>query len=760
MKKLKSIDFKALFMNHGEKFGLVMIVLFVLLALSRTSWSRYGTSRDNKSPENLKTLITDAKNRITSPDNKWPDSKSAQFAVIDFNGKARDVFTGLNTAKYEFTTPLFWPLYRKKEKAREPELSAPQLLFADSGVAVLMMRPQQAATLSTPDGTSGDPARPGETPTNSTIRPVEGSLVRPGPGAPGTGGAGPTAPFGIAPAAPGRPTPGGRGAGPGAGHGTGPSAGPGMVPGMEMNGGGSFGGGGGTARGERFITVRAIVPIKEQIERAMKALNMSYADASAAIEYTDFILQRQVAVAGPEPWSGPWEVVDPKRSLEVLRDCDSDDADPVPSDLQDVAITSPLPKRLLRYWGDVATHPSIKHFQPTEAERLREEKLVDQFLETAKKLNLETQSTKKGGFADLSYDVRALSKNMMMNPMGNDAMQNMAKQMNEGGTGPRMAAPDIQNRLTASGRLYLFRYIDFDVQPGMAYRYQVRLKLRNPLYKRPYEEVENPEFTKEEFSLTAWSNISNPAVVPKTIHYFLKDVDRDPVREDKHNSKRPVANIAMFEWDAKLGTMLYDSLKILSVGQFISEKKKTMVLDPATPTFEEKEIPFVTEDMLVDASGDLDLSLAQHPDLLLKADRGRKDTAKAGILQEALVVTAQGQLKDLDPVSEFPEEQSLKQTVDEERKPYEYLRDAPRASTSSLDGGAYPGMPPGMGISGNGGMPGMTPPGGGRGGNPRRKPGGGNPMGGAPGATGEGAPGGGEAKGPGGATGGGKPRPR
>ena len=183
MKKLKSIDFKALFMNHGEKIGLVMIVLFVLLALSGTSWSRYG-----KSPDDLKTKITEAKNRIESPANVWPQAKSELFAVIDFNGKARDVFTGLNTAKYEFTTPLFWPLYRKKEKAREPELSAPQLLFADSGVAVLMMRPQQDAKLSTPDGTGGDPARPADAPSNPNIRPVEGSTVRPGPGGPGIGG--------------------------------------------------------------------------------------------------------------------------------------------------------------------------------------------------------------------------------------------------------------------------------------------------------------------------------------------------------------------------------------------------------------------------------------------------------------------------------------------------------------------------------------------------------------------------------------------
>jgi len=728
MKKLKNIDFKALFINHGEKFGFVIIVLIVLGALSSTSWSRY-----EKTPEELKTKITEAKDRITSPANKWPQAKADQFVIVDFNGKARDVFTGLQTAKYEFTTPLFWPLYRKKEKAREPDLSVAQLLIASPGLAVL--------------GISNQPAMPqGETSADSSKlgnEPVPDSNLKPGPGGPAagsSGGAGPGGvPFGMSTAgAPaGVPKSGGRpGGGPGPGHGS--SAGPGSssssssgmgMPGMDMYGAGGMGGGM-TARGKRYVAVRAVVPIKEQIERAMRALNMSYADASAAIEYTDFTLERQTAVAGSDPWSGEWEVVKKEYAIEVLQECADFDPDPVPADLQDAVFTMPLPLRLLRYWADDATHPSIKNFQLSEAEMERERALHARLVEEAEKLNLQSQpKVQKKGLTSVVNDMRGIAKSVTASSEGSAFMSGMAKFMNEGSNGPKMGIPDIQNRLTASGRLYLFRYFDFDVQPGMAYRYRLKLELKNPNFERSYDEVENADFTRGPYRETGWSNISNAAVVPDTVHYFLKDVERDPVREEKHG-KKPVANIAMFEWDAKLGTMLSDTLRILSVGQFIAEKKKSWVLDPATPSFEEKDVPFVTEDVLVDATGDLELSADLHPDLQLKPERGKKDV-KVGALPEALVATGVGTLKELDPLSEIREEQALKQKVDEERKNFLYLKDAPKESSSALDG-AIPGMSSMPGGSSN-----MSS---GRGRNPLKKGGAGGP-GGAHGSS-ESTPGG------------------
>ena len=705
MKKLKSIDFKAIFINHGEKIGLGVIILFVVVALSGTSWSRY-----ERSPDDLKNKVNEAKSKITT-NNPWPKAKQEQFVVVDFNGQANEVFTPLNTAKYEFTTPLFWPLYRKKEKAREPELLAPLNLIVSSNIAILGVKSSPDSPETTAPATTTDPlADPS-------------SDLKPGPGgAAALPGAGPGAGPGAAPAAVPFNIPTATAKGPGGGHGNAatpmmPPMMPGM-PGMPYGGGGASGV---SARGELYCAVRAIVPRKEQIEKAMKALNLSYADAEAAIEYTDFILQRQTAIAGPDPWAGPWENVDIQRAKEILDLSFDYEPDPVPQDLQDVVFTMALPYRLLRYWADDATHPSIKNFQLSEAEMQRETMLTAKLLEEAEKLNLQYKpKVERKGLVNSMYDTRSIAKEVMKSGEGMNVMNSMAQQMSMmmpqmgGPAPPKMGAAEIQNRLSASGRLYLFRYFDFDVKPGMAYRYKLKLELKNPNFERPFEEVDNPDFTRGPYRETAWSNISNPTVVPETTRYFLKDVERDPVRDEKH-SKKPVANIAMFERHSTMGTLLHDTLRILSVGQFISEKKKSWVLDPATPTFEEKDVPFVTDDVLVDASGDMEISPELHPDLQLKAERSKKEV-KVGMLAEALVATGVGELKEIDPISGLAEEKLLKQRVDEERKNFLALKDAPKESKSTLDGGGYPMMPP---MAGPGGM---QPPMAGRG-NPRRKPG-------------------------------------
>ena len=617
---------------------------------------------------------------------------------MNFNSQAQEVFAGVSTSKYEFTTPMFWPLYRKKVKAREPELVAAQYLIAEAGICVLGVT-QPVAGLEMAEGAENATAT--EVPT-STLKPVVGGPV---PGVP-MAGPGPSGAHGPGAGSLGLPIEGARpprGRGPSGAHET--SAPVPMMEGMV----GMAGSTGMEARGKRFVAVRAIVPIKEQIERVMKALNLSYAEASAMVEYTDFVLERQTAIAGPDPWAGKWETVSLDTALEVLRESADFDPDPVPSDLQDAVFTMPLPYRLLRYWGDLATHPNIKQFRLSEEEMQRELKLQAKMLEEAQKMQLETQSkyerkglVRGGPNGAVVNDIRQMAQSAMRGSEGANMMRSMASYMNEGANGPRMGVGDIKERLTASGRLYLFRFFDFDVEPGMAYRYRVKLQLRNPNFERPYEEVENESVNAGAYRDTSYSNISNPTVVPETVQYFLKDIDRD-------SKKRTVAAIDMFEWHTDLGTMLTDTLKSLNIGSFIAEKKKSLVLDPATPSFEEKEVTFASEDMLVDAFGDLEIPTELHPDLNLKPERGR--TAPVGLISEALVATSYGDLKQLDTVSESRTVQALKKGVDEERKGYEYLKDAPKESGSLLDSGIYPGspMPPGGATMGPGGPPARNP---------------------------------------------------
>ena len=133
MKKLKNINFKALFIDHAEKFGLGLIVMFVLLALSSTSWSRYAGT-----PGDLEKKAKDKRTHINSPDaNPWPKEKQEGFKVVDFNDRATQLFSRIDQTKYEFATPIWHPLYRKRELAREPEFLPVEFLISSPGRAIL-----------------------------------------------------------------------------------------------------------------------------------------------------------------------------------------------------------------------------------------------------------------------------------------------------------------------------------------------------------------------------------------------------------------------------------------------------------------------------------------------------------------------------------------------------------------------------------------------------------------------------------------------
>ncbi len=770
MKKLKNINFKALFIDHGEKMGLGLIVLLVLVALSSTSWSRFAGT-----PEELEKKAKDKRAHINSPQaNPWPLQAQEGFKVVDFNDRATQLFSRIDQTKYEFATPIWHPLYRKRELAREPEFLPVEFLISSAGRAILGVKPagvgQTGSGMVAADGVEvGLDAGAAVAGTNpAAAAPGTGFKL---PGAASGGGAavsganpaGGYAPPALAPA-------GGAHAGAaspmrspaGATSGSGAHAGGGALlsGGAEMYGSGGGMGGGGqvAARGVRYVAVRGVFPLRQQMEKYQAALKVTAADAGLMFELLDFVLERQAAIAGPKPWDGKWETVSLESALEVLNEASDFDLDPVQTGVTDAVITMSLPSRLLEYWGDHATHPNVRDFQLKPEDMERELKLQQKLLEEYEKAQLQSEPrVKRRGLSAGQNDIRAIGQEMMASSNASSMMTGMMTSMNSenagsgGGGGRNMTLPDIKQRLTANGRLLLFRYFDFDVQPGMAYRYRVKLKIRNPNFQRPAEEVTDAVFTEEPERATDWSNISNASVIPNSVDYFLKDVERDPARDDKVRTAKAVANISLFEWDSKLGTMLSDSLRILSVGQFIAEKKKTIVVDAAAPSYDEaKEFAFNTGDVLLDAAGDYDLSPDQHPELGLKPDKGRP-LAKLGLLPEAVVLTSLGELKQLDPATDKAKEQTLKKRVDDERAQFIQFKDAGAKTGGALDsaggmfdammggGSAGMGKPPGKGAGsksprkksgssssespdGAHASPGAAPPGGGGKPSPRRTP--------------------------------------
>ncbi|MBC8115046.1 MAG: hypothetical protein H7062_11745, partial [Candidatus Saccharimonas sp.] len=305
MKKLKSIDFKALFINHGEKFGLAVIVMIVLLALGRTSWSRYAGT-----PEDLDKKAKDARQRFTSSTgNPWPKEKAESFKVVDFNDRARQLFAGLGLSRYAFSTELTVPLYKKRELAREPDYMPVEYLIAHAGVAILGVSQAgsltNAAVAESGTGTSAEAAAAPIAPAGTGFKPSGAAGAASGSnaisGIPGGAAHGANVPMRA---------PGGAGA-----HGS-----SGGAHGASMYGEGMPGMGGApsgvAARGVRYVAVRGVFPLQQQMARYANALNVMPSEASNLFELLDFVLERQAAVAGSNPWDSKWETVNVESALE------------------------------------------------------------------------------------------------------------------------------------------------------------------------------------------------------------------------------------------------------------------------------------------------------------------------------------------------------------------------------------------------------------------------------------------------------------
>ncbi len=712
---MKKFNFKAFFVDHGEKIGFGVGLLLVLFVLTGSDWFPYA-----KAPEEIIVKAEQAKRTIDG--NTWPDDVRKGFSIRDYGQNIRELRGPLATTAYDYSTPLWHPLYRPQQLAKDPEFLAVIDLDAKAGEFVMAVAPKlEVDPTKTPTGeelattapvTTGDdefaPSRPAAG--NPFAGPGLG-MAGPNSGAPGS------APMGF----------NGfadedeenrfrRGGGPGMGM-----AGPGMGmagPGMGMMGLegesaiGGFGGSalapGVTGRGERFVAVRGVWPVWQQLQKYRTALNLqSPNDARALLEITDFVLERKTATAGSDPWAGEWQEIDISRAKEILTECPDFDIDTFDPRLVDVTITMPLPKRITGKWGDFATHEQIKQFKLSDADMAKELKLQDRLMREYEKMKerLPQKPKPRGGFAGTQANFRGMADSIFASADGtrafNTSMNNfiendpssmgmgpgMGMGMTGSGPGGKLTPPDIKARLQAAERLFLFRYFDFDVRPGYAYRYRVKLKLRNPNYQRKQDEVIDKSVAEGEFRETDWSTDSTVAVVPETTHYFLKNVFLDPVQEAARSASKTIANLKIYQWDRSVGTMIADTIQVKSIGQFLGEKRKTWQLDVAKPSFLEKDVTFETEDLYLDGLGDLRMTFDDHKDLKISSER----KGMLGLNATAVVMTEAGELKAISPGNNPDEEKQAQNRVDRERAHFESIKGKEAAAANPLDGGAYPG---------------------------------------------------------------------
>lgn len=695
---------KQLAVDHGEKMAFGLIVVLVLLALVGTNWSPY-----EKQPADITSKVADAEAKIAVT--TWPEEEQQAFVLDESEQPARIVDAGINDRISVAPAFLASQTLTKDKEARDDPLQEPVLqpvvdMIASTARVLIELPPDPDEMLASAEGAedgkpgSGDKdeptddERPDEFQERSTSA-IPGAALPGAPGAPAFGMNSHSAEM-----------PGERDYS--------SMVAPelmmaSMMPGMEgsaMYGSeGMYGAGAVKANGKGypFVSIRGVFEFKDQVRKYTEAIHKGYAQALLEFEIIDFELQRQQLVAGPDTWT-EWESVDTQVFRDVVNQAAGLDPDVIDARVTDSAITCPLPLRLSGVWNKQATHPRLTKFELTdeqiERERAYNQALITKFFEQ-EDAKLAEQPVQKRGFADMVFDSRQLqqsymgaesaydmsammgsypgSSSMMMEPgampgyvTGNPGaaamdpeLEKFAKEL-AATMGTDSSDPKVTEKLTewikeraqAAGELLLFRYLDFNVDPGKTYRYRVRLELKNPNYGRPLAAAGGlPHVVAGETRSTPWSEPTPPVTVEETVNYFLTRIE--PPRTRLY----PEARMNVFQYDQDAGTTVQQEVEV-AFGQHVGGKTKAKKADPTEGTFEETDYTFRSDDVLIDAVPDLAFKPSEHPDLKLSGDsRGYTQ-----MTEYAIVVTDEQTLASIDPKSrsaELKRQQQLQEWQDE-----------------------------------------------------------------------------------------------
>lgn len=699
--KIKGVNYKQALIEHGEKLILGVVGLFVMICLGGTNWSRY-----DKLPKEFQDKVESGERNIQNT--TFTLEEQNKYKPAEIMQAVQTLQSPLEPGRYQYSTDWFWPMYPTAIKISEPKWLAPIQPIADFGKAVIveLPPPEQSQSL-VATAIDGSEAAKKLTPDDDD----EFAVKRTTNDATGRGGAG----AGNAASATINDGTGAAGSAASVSSYKNMASGGGAAGMSSMMGKSAQSAPTVNTRGNRFISVRAIFPLGDQLEELFKTMHEQKQQLAGRINFLDFEVERQVAQAGDKTWSGPWEKVDLQATLDLLDriEFDADLVDPV---YTDNVFTMPLPRRAIGKWNKWASHPLIKMLTDAQAEL--QAQLNDRLVEEASTKKVEDKTAKKG-FATKIHDVRGLRSQFSSQMPGMSS--DMSSQMKQPGgmqsfnpsfagaggmeeLGGAMNSLTEQMNATGNGRMskyLLFRYFDFQVTPGNAYRYRVRMTLINPNFKRAVEELVDESIAAGEIRVTPWSEPTPHVFVPEEQRIFLTKAEKSRSTD----TGLPSANIDVYQWFAEAGTTIAARVDKLQLGQFIGGRcPKTEVYRPANDTLKEEEVPVFTGSLLADVAAAptaAGFDPAEHADLKLD-DKKLKQLTTA---DKALIVDRYGQLAILDTRTATDERSVAEGIVENERRGIRArLKDRPAPDTAGGDIKGLMGGADAAGMMGSGGM--------------------------------------------------------
>jgi len=794
MAKLKGVDFKALLLNHGEKIGVVLIVLLGLTGLATASWAPSA-----KQPEELKALAEQTRSAWLS--NPFTEDKRAAFDDTP-DVLALDKRMQSETEDQErFSTREHWnaPIHLDRERRGAVIVLAPTYPEANA-VAIVMAEKPDVEDEETEETDLTKEDKKAEPEVGEDVKKLfgvaGGGLAgaaggisgAPGLGGLGSGGGYPGGPGGGSPAGLGGPgAAGGYSGGEGYSGGAGGAGGmsgdlPGGGAGMMGGGAGMMGGGagmmggmaggmmGGSGYGDsgygagglggmmatsaerkvRYhsgVSVRMIFPLLEQIRSVSESLHLPEKDPQVlrAIDFVGFQIERKKEVPGTEPWSGEWESISTDEIGEILERSLAFDLDVVNPSVTRSELTMPLLRLAAGKWTAAdASHSKLDDFKLDE----EEQKLLDRYNaklieEADKRRKMLPDQTKKSGFNRFMLNGRDLN-NAVNDTSG--LTDDLFDEMKDGKDPGKKSKYDnkeelkkLINKAMSTGRVLLVRFMDFTCDRGNTYIYRVRLEMKNPNFRYPVDQLEQPDLNTQATIFSDWSAPTAPVFVPQSYRYYTQ-------RADNPQSVK----VGMYFENEKAGTPAMANLEV-RVGSRIGGKSDVEVVDLSKSVLESQSVDFKSPDLLAAITPSIRLNSGESPELksYIDAMRGHKPLS-----DRITVVDSNGAIvtryvgDSVGNGGHLRNQQLDTKFYQDILKLYEHLKkDANAAATGPYGDGGESGSMPGSGMMGGPGGGGFG--GGGYGGGM----GGGNALsGGGRGSKGKGKGRGGN--GPGGGAGG------
>ncbi len=294
----------------------------------------------------------------------------------------------------------------------------------------------------------------------------------------------------------------------------------------------------GENRGQRWVVITGLVPVAEQAEAYLDAFSGNHLESDVPQYYHYWVERAEVSsAAGDEP---QWTRLNVMAALGVQKRWSSVGKEIVPAIYvpadRPERLVFPLGPRVDTPWGEKVAHPP--------------EISLDAAPGTPQAAPAATPATAPAPGSTTKPDL----------PPGDmPALPSAAAQAAATSAAP---ADEQAKPKTAGPQFLLFRFFDFEVKPGVQYRYRVKLLLLNPNLGVEPRRLQNAELAKEKTLESDWSEPTAAIVVPRNDRMRVVSV-KPATRLDT------TATVLIMKWLEDTGAQVSEN-QIASRGQLLN----------------------------------------------------------------------------------------------------------------------------------------------------------------------------------------------